>query len=168
MSYVIKGKAFWSKVYEHNAQDGKYSLDLSIDDKTAKFLTDLGLKVKTTNLKGEVDERGTHVTFSKYMTDFDGNKVDLKVMDSQMNPMTELIGNGSEVNIEFYPRKYGPKSRAQGKWGQLEGVQVLELVEYQSGDALGVVEGGYVKGQGSPTVTGEVPFDTSELEDEVV
>lgn len=142
MTYSLRGKAFWSKVYPELAQENKYSIDLSLlDDKAVKFCKQLGLKVKKATEEG--DTRGEYISLWNYATNFDGTPKTLKVVDASLNTMKEAIGNGSMVHVEFKPKdwKYNNK---KGIRAELLAVQVEELIPYGAGSTLKPIEGGYV------------------------
>lgn len=124
----IRGKALWASVLSPNTKyDPVYCIDLVIGDDQVKGATAAGLKVKKT-------EDGNVVRFRRNVTRASGevNKPPV-VVDTARNPQTDLIGNGSDVNVQFsvfeWSNKYG-----SGTGVDLQGVQVLNLVEYVGGD----------------------------------
>lgn len=145
MSYVINGTAYWAKVYPSNANEGKYSIDIGLKNQSdIDFLTKLGLKVK--DPVDANDKRGKHITLKAYVKDYNGNETVLPVVDSKLNtvPESTLIGNGSEVNVEFYVKNYPNKSKVKGVYGYLCKVQVVELVEYKGSSGLKALDGGFI------------------------
>ena len=66
-----------------------------------------------------------------------------KLFDKDKVPMDEVVGNGSEVKVQYAEwettNKYG-----DFKGLDLQAMQVIDLVQYRSGDGdeLGSVEGG--------------------------
>ena len=76
----------------------------------------------------------------------------MTVKDSERNPFpsSKRIGNGSKVNVSYFPKEYSVYGG--GVKGYLNAVQVVDLVEYSTDD-FGVVKGGYVN-----TEAEEVPF----------
>ena len=94
---IIKGKVHWAKVYKHNQDEGKYKLDLQL---LTKEDVDMFKKEKVpvkTDDKGY--NRGEYITLWTYAESQEGNPITLKVVDSQLNPVTSLIGNGSVCNV---------------------------------------------------------------------
>ena len=160
MSYVINGYAHWAKVYPSNANEGKYSIDIGLKNQSdIDFLTKLGLKVK--DPVDDKDKRGKHITLKAYVKDYNGNETVLPVVDSKLNPVSDntLIGNGSEVNVEFYVKNYPKKSKVKGVYGYLCKVQIVDLVEYQGG-GLKAFDGGFTAGTNQvsqSTVQEELP-----------
>jgi len=52
------------------------------------------------------------------------------LVDAKAQPMTEAIGSGSEVNVDFDPRPWFVAALGVGVTLRLRGVQVLDLKEY--------------------------------------
>ena len=156
---VISGKAFWAKVYQpqaskYNPDDYRYSIDVGqLDERNIKIAKDLGMDVKTDEVvegKPYSGQKGSYVTIRNYAKSQDGSDNPRpRVVDAQTNPMTKLIGNGSDVNVLFdvSPYKNGPRAGQNGFY--LKGVQVVSLVEYEgagdSGGSFTAVDGGYVE-----------------------
>ena len=156
---VISGKAYWAKVYQPQASkfapdDFRYSIDVgNLDKKNIGIAEELGLEVKTDKAeegKAYSGQRGQYVTLRNYAKSRDGSDNPRpRVVDAQTNPMTKLIGNGSDVNVLFDVSAYkgGPRKGQNGFY--LKGVQVVDLVEYEgagdSGGAFSAVEGGYTE-----------------------
>lgn len=125
-SFAITGTAYWAKVQKPDPDTSKYTIDVTLDDDAKDLLKSLGIAWRN---KG--DEKGDFFSPWKHSTDKDGNEKPLRVLDAQMNTFTGLIGNGSKVAVEFYPREwtYGTK---KGIRPSLLTVQVLELVTYNA------------------------------------
>lgn len=120
----VHGKAYWACVHRPNELSGKYQVDIALtDNKLINELKELGLNVKESN-----DERGNYITAK--------SNFPIKVVDSAVNaiPDTVLIGNGSKIiaSIKAYP--YNFKGR-EGVGAGLQGLQVVELVEYGNSDS---------------------------------
>ena len=138
--YVLKGKSHWAKLYQHNASEGKFSIDLELlDKKDIEFCKGLGLKVKTATEEG--DKRGTFVSFWGYASLPDGSPKEMKVVDASLNKTDVLIGNGSIVNVSFYPKAWEYQKK-KGVKGVLTGVQIVDLIPY-GGASFEKVEGGF-------------------------
>jgi len=140
---IISGKAYWASLIEPNTTfEPVWSLDLTVDEKTKKLVEKDGLKVKN---KG--DERGDFVTIKRKVMKKDGTKRNgPTVTDSVNNAWNgQLIGNGSKVNVKYYPYEYNYAGKS-GKSADLIAVQVVSLVPYAKSD-FDKVEGGYVLDQ---------------------
>ena len=133
---VIKNaKVKWAKVQEPALtfdEDGKeYSLDLELSDNQIASLRKSGMSPKT---KEKVDADGTkYITFRKPTHSRQGKElVPLKIVDRNKKPFTELLGNGTVVNIVLcllaYDGKFG-----KGVVIRPEAIQVVDHVEFSGG-----------------------------------
>lgn len=167
---IVRGIGNWAKVYKPSiAKDGfssQYQIDVVVTDKEAARIKDeygivarkkdneLVVKVKTEAL----DKDG-----------FTPNDPPV-VVDAGRVEMKTPIGNGSKVNVSFYPHawKYAGKT---GVSAILKAVQVVELVKLeQSGLDDFVEEAGYKdESKSKPSSTSDsndAPFDTNVFDDE--
>lgn len=122
----IQGKALWASIQAPNVKyEPTYQIDLVIEDKQVAGAKKAGLKVKKT-------EDGNVVGFKRKVTRADGgqNKPPV-VVDDHNRPILDLVGNGSLVNVQFSTYTYN-NSFGSGVGADLQGVQVLELVEYSN------------------------------------
>ena len=148
---IISGEAYWAHVITPNTKfnpDGEWSVEICNLDATNKKIAEAdGL-----TLKNKGDERGDFVTLKQYARTKDGTFKPMSVKDAQRNPFPadKRVGNGSKVNASYYPKPYD--QYGGGVKGYLQGVQVVDLVEYNTDD-FDVVEGGYVNQEES-----NVPF----------
>ena len=139
---IISGEAYWAHVMTPNTKfnpDGEWTVEICNLDTTNKKIAEAdGL-----TLKNKGDERGDFVTLKQYARTQEGTFRPMKVTDSQRNPFPtdKRVGNGSKVNASYFPKPYD--QFGGGVKGYLQGVQVLDLVEYNTDD-FDVVEGGYV------------------------
>jgi hypothetical protein len=158
--FVIKGKAYWASVREPSKESGKYQLDLSIDENTAKLLSSKGVKVRTEATSGSPNgknvgtknDRGTYVTLKANAETKDGKKRPAPlIVDAKKNPLAKdrLIGNGSIVNVTTAAFDWEFKGK-KGTSLNLAVIQVLELVGYAN-KALDLLteEDGYVEDNSS-------------------
>ena len=117
---VISGKAMWAKLneknrdfYDENDIHGSYRLSLVIRPDEVEKFEGMGVKVKT-------DKEGQYFIDLKrpHAGDYDDKETGEKktwelgppdVVDENLEVFTDLIGNGSPVNVEVEVRKYGPK-----------------------------------------------------------
>ena len=76
----------------------------------------------------------------------------MSVKDSERNefPSNKRVGNGSKVNVSYFPKEY--TVYGGGVKGYLNAVQVVDLIEYAT-DEFDVVQGGYVNNE-----VEEIPF----------
>jgi hypothetical protein len=148
---IISGEAYWAHIMTPNTKfnpDGEWTVEICNLDATNKKIAEAdGL-----TLKNKGDERGDFVTLKQYARTQEGTFRPMKVTDSQRNPFPtdKRVGNGSKVNASYFPKPYD--QFGGGVKGYLQGVQVLDLVEYNTDD-FDVVEGGYVNQEES-----NVPF----------
>lgn len=162
---IVEGIAMYPSVHTPRkayteGEPPVYTLDLVVDDETAKILTAEGLKPaktivdeNTKKLKEYSDYAGKKVfIFKRKTVKKDGKSMSpLRVVDSELNPISQevLIGNGSRVKVSINPFS----GTYQGKTytsHNLMGVQVLELKEYQK------LDDGLAKTKGYVTKTQEV------------
>ena len=135
----LTGKCNWAKVYKPEAEYDKskhsWRIDLYPDDQSWELFDKAGLALK----KREDKEGGKFVSFKRPTKKIIKDKiVELeppKVLDFEGNPMTDLIGNGSDVTI-----KVSVYDTAKGKGHTLEAVKVNELVEFGKSEIM-VAEG---------------------------
>jgi ASC-1-like (ASCH) protein len=148
---IISGDAYWAHVITPNTKfnpDGEWSIEVcNLDDTNKKIAKSDGLTIKN---KG--DERGDFVTLKQYARTKDGTFRPMSVKDAQRNlfPNDKRVGNGSKINASYYPKEY--TQYGGGVKGYLQGVQIVNLVEYNTDD-FEVVEGGYVNNENS------IPFE---------
>ena len=127
----ISGKAYWASVVAPNTtfdSDGTWKLDVcNMDAKSLATVKEDGLTIKN---KG--DERGDFVTIKRDVRRGKGgmNRAPTLV-DAQKRTMTDLVGNGSVVNVKYRPYVYDNKF-GKGKGADLMGVQVIELVRFDA------------------------------------
>lgn len=136
----LTGKANFAKVYPENRDmegfegayvdcDGAYTIDIELDDISLEKLKNSGSKVKGSD-KGYHRFKRKHAVYNKdgdVIEDFSGPP-QVVGEDGQELTHETMIGNGSvvEVAITVTPDKKKPSI----VYTRLEGVKVLELVEY--------------------------------------
>ena len=144
-SKVVKGESYFAKVYDavpdYNEKQspgtGKYQWEINVavepevyeEFKAAGF--NAGMRL---NKGGKMEYSNKPViTFLKWATDYKGNENSPPiVMDKDKNDFDERIENGSIVNVQWKPYKYGASK--QHVRPMLVAVQVLELAEQAGGD----------------------------------
>jgi hypothetical protein len=137
----LKGKAMYAKVHQLDTKfEPKWTLDLLLDAESLKMAQEMNLRVKNdrdiykNQFKGYED--GWYIRIDRPLKDRDGDTNDPpKVIDSKLRdvPSHVQIGNGSEVNVQFFIKNGNPA--ALKKWGgygaYLLGVQILKLEEFR-------------------------------------
>jgi len=125
---LIKGIAQWAHIQRPDDRfpPAKYSITLHVDDETAQELRDAGLKVKK---EGDVNVFKVKRNVLKVSGEEAGKPV---VVDIDTNPFNQEVGNGSKVIVQIRPYPYN-NNFGSGMSADLEGVQVIELVEYTGG-----------------------------------
>ena len=140
---VVSGKAYWASITSPNTTfEPVYTVDLVVDDKTADDFQARGYKVKELTINEE--PVGRAITIKRKVNGADGRTRQApKLFDKDKVPMDEVVGNGSEVKVQY------AEWETSNKYGDFKGLdfqamQVLDLVTYRSGDGdeLGSVEGG--------------------------
>jgi hypothetical protein len=140
---VVSGKAYWASVLSPNTTfEPVYTVDLVVDDKIADDFQARGFKVKDLTINDE--SVGRAITIKRKVNGADGRtRPAPKLFDKDKVPMDEVVGNGSEVKVQY------AEWETQNKYGDFKGLdfqamQVIDLVSYRSGDGdeLDSVEGG--------------------------
>ena len=152
---IVKGKAMWAAVqYPNTTFEPTYCIDLVVDKKTAELLKKEGLKIKEKD--GDL-----LVKFKRKVVRADGqkNKPPI-VVDAQKKPFDGLIGNGSDVKVQFRTYTYNNRF-GEGTGADLQAVQILKLVEFGGATGDGVefdVEDGFVSKDEAGTDDSETDF----------
>jgi len=123
-------KCLWCCVPAANTRfEPQWSIDAIIDEEQADEFRAHGHKIKENAETGELS-----IKFKRNVTKKDGtsNKMPALV-DSELMPFNESVGNGSIVNIQYreYEWKYASKS---GVGLDLQAIQVVEHVPFAGGD----------------------------------
>ena len=131
--YTFSGTVKWAKVYRPD-KFGNFTIDFYPKDKEVrKAIKDTGIR----NRLYEDDEGNFFYRFrraerkenkkTKEMMEFGPPKV----LDSDGEPMTDLIGNGSEITVKISVYDFSSPEHGTGKGHRLEEVMVENLVEYK-------------------------------------
>ena len=140
---VVSGKAYWASITSPNTTfEPVYTVDLVVDDATADDFLARGFKVKELTINEETVGRA--ITIKRKVNGAEGRvRPAPKLFDKDKVPMDEVVGNGSDVKVQY------AEWETQNKYGDFKGldlqaVQVIDLVQYRTGDGaeLGSVEGG--------------------------
>lgn len=136
---IISGHIYWAKILgnpqttKFNPQ-GEWSFDFVPDDKGKKTLLDRGMNKEYFKTK-ENDDKGEFLQFKRNAVKKDQSPgKPYTVVDSQNNPwdQTEMIGNGSKVNLKVALNEamYQGKKRLKPS---VVSIQVWDHVPYTGG-----------------------------------
>ena len=129
----LEGIASWAKVFENNrdmnadfhGEGGAYTVDVQLEKEELDKLTKSGSR-----LKPKLGDDGVSIRFKRKHI-HPGGIEELggppKVVGPEKETINGIIGNGSRVKV--YVSVYDTKL---GKGTRLEGMQVVDLVEYES------------------------------------
>lgn len=127
-TYYFTGKIEWAKVYQNNLdsyEDGPpfASVQMYLDEDNLEKFETTGSKLKL-----KANENGSYVKFKRGPNLKFGNLWP-EVIDSEGEPFTDLIGNGSiaTIKVVVYDSRYGKGTR-------LEKVRVDEHIVYERDD----------------------------------
>lgn len=139
---VFTGKAYWARVYEgnHDEYGGKefYKVTIAFDDESwMKFnKSGMTLKVKPVEEDGEDGVTFKRDVHPKTGKDKKGKAYSLgggtpRVVDADGDEFTDLIGNGSEVEVlvNVYTVSNGPLKGKKGH--RLEAIKIINHVQYE-------------------------------------
>ena len=123
---MINGKAFWAALQTPNTTfDPCWQIDVALDKANKKLVEAAGLTIKN---KG--DDRGDFVSIKRKVARKDGKENQAPaVIDDKLRPFTDLIGNGSLVNVKVNTFDWEFKGKS-GVGADLIKVQVVEHVSY--------------------------------------
>lgn len=126
---VYEGTAMWANITTPNTRfEPKYSIDLVVDNDTAQSLKKEGYNVKFDK------EEGPTITIKRNVNGPNGMiRKAPSLMDKDKNQLDCLVGNGSKVRVQARPWEIN-RNGQQYKGLELQAVQVLNLVQYSSGD----------------------------------
>lgn len=117
-TFKFSGRLFWAQVQKPDKKYGDYRIKFyPKDDETRKAVKATGTKCGV-----KEDDNGFFYVFK--------NEVRPVVQDGEGNPVTTLLGNGSEADItltveSFISPKFGPTARTR-----LAEVTVTKLIPY--------------------------------------
>ena len=136
---LVEGLAYWASVTTPNTRfEPVYTVNLVVDDKTAKEFASKGHKIKQM-------EAGPCIVIKRKATDKKGNPRPVpKLVNADKQPITDLIGNGSKVKVQYH------EWETSNQFGDFKGLdfqamQVIDLVPYgdreTDGAAFGIDDG---------------------------
>jgi len=134
---LINGTVKWASVQTPNTTyEPVWSVDLYPSEEVIKQFKKLGLPVKTDK------EGGEFLKIKRKVEKRDGTKNEPPiVVDAMKKPFTEMVGNGSEVNVIFDIFEWEMRGK-KGKTAWLNKVQVVNLVPFGGGEDFDVVVSG--------------------------
>lgn len=136
---LVTGKLVWSDLRKPNELSGKYQITLTLDEPSTKLLQSKGLPVN----KDSTDKnRGNYIIPKR------SNKPPTIVDSKNQSVSNEIkLGAGSKVRAQIHAYDYTTAKGKRGKALGLDGIQILELVEYAGGNTQIVFdeeEGGFI------------------------
>ena len=125
---VYEGTAYWASVTTPNTRfEPKYTIDLVVDEDTAEQLRTSGITIKD-------KEEGPTVTMKRNVNGPNGMvRRAPRLIDRNKDELDCLVGNGSKVRVQAKEWEINRNGQAF-KGLELQAVQVLDLIEYKSGD----------------------------------
>ena len=125
---ILEGSVKWASITTPNTKfEPVYTIDLIVDEKIANDFASRGHKVK------QHDEGPALVIKRKVHGPNGITRPAPRLLDKDKQEINVAVGNGSKVRVQCseYEWEYAGKS---GKSLDLQGVQVVELVEYKAED----------------------------------
>ena len=132
---IESGIAYWASVRNPNLKfEPVYTVDILVNEEVAAKYEGRGFKVKTLVVNDEV--LGKALQIKRKVNGPNGLvRKAPKLVDENKTPLDDdiLVGNGSKVRVQFneweVSNKYG-----DFKGLDFQGMQVLDLISYKSGD----------------------------------
>lgn len=134
-NFVLPGTVYWAHVRKKNELSNKFQLNLKVSDRDAKKLKELGVPVHSELKAGKQEDGSDNVLEGNFVvlkSDFEPDVVDSK---KHKLPRSLDLGNGTKANIATHSFDWTFKKKKGTSLG-LDGVQVLELVEFNRRTAL--------------------------------
>ena len=125
---ILQGAAYWAAVTTPNTTyDPVYSVNLVVDETTAKDFEDRGFSIK------QMDE-GPAIVIKRKVNGPNGMvRQAPKLIDKNKNPLDARVGNGSNVRVQYKEWESDWKGRTF-KGLDFQAMQVIELVEVGTPD----------------------------------
>src|SRR3990167_5588825 len=96
--YFFSGPCKWAQLHRPDEKFNRYKINVYLDAESKKKFVESG-----SALQWKKDEDGEYVTFGRQVSKLmKGELVKFgppKVVDSKGEPLTDLVGNGSEVTV---------------------------------------------------------------------
>lgn len=132
--HVIRGIATWAKVLgvprkNEYTGDREWSCDVTPDKEGRTLLRKLGIADRLREPKENDTRKESFISFRQKEFRADGAPSDpIRVVNAKGEPWgTDLIGNGSEVDVKFAVKDYG-KGKKKGVY--IRAIRVLKHVPY--------------------------------------
>lgn len=127
--YAHVGKPVADYAEKQQAGTGKYGweINLAVSDEVFEKFQRAGFNVGMRPAGSNKYTEDNVITFYKYKLAYSGSENPAPiVVDTEKNPFTDMIGNGSKVAVQWSPMTY-----AKGKYKRpiVNAVQVIDLVE---------------------------------------
>lgn len=191
-----RGKSLYARVQTpdtHFDANGVYHVDLLVDqrdatgliqhletildnfyanDETIQAAIAKGRKVNRAPIYEEMQDTSLRFRFKQKakITAKDGTVYDkhVAVFDSKVTPLSSEIGNGSIIKVSYTCNPYyTPSTRTYGVSLRLVGVQVLDLIPYDTNDDCGFTEEeGFVNQDQDTGFTPETPNTVNKCGDD--
>jgi hypothetical protein len=143
-TFYFSGKSKWAKLNKPDEKYQNWQINVYLDPDDLTTFASSGLQMTPKN-----DEEGTFVTFRRPMTKVIKQELvkfeKPEVFDSNGQPLTDLVGNGSHVTVKVLVY-----DTFKGKGHRLESVRVDNLVKYESNTASAAVTSGSKPVNGLP------------------
>lgn len=125
-TYVVTGEINWAVVQKPDA-DGTYRVEITVTPESRALATKLGLTIYTSK-----DGTREFLKFKRPAISKAGETVKPpKVLNTMLEPVTELIGNGSYGSVEFFPFDWtDKKTKRSGTSAYLVALQIKKLIPY--------------------------------------
>jgi len=124
----LSGPCKWAQLLTPDTKFNRFKINVYLDAESKKKFVESG-----SALQWKKDDDGEYVTFGRPVSKLMKGEIvkfgPPKVVDSKGEPLTDLVGNGSEVTVQVDVYDYtGP--RGPGKGTRLEAVRVDKLIPY--------------------------------------
>jgi len=125
---IVEGTAYWASVRQPNTTfEPMYTINLVVDEEIAKDFAARGHSIR------EMEE-GPAIVIKRKVNGPNGMIRNApRLLDQNKQEVNLAVGNGSKIRVQCneYEWEYAGKT---GKSLDLQGVQVIELVEYKAED----------------------------------
>lgn len=124
-TYFFRGTCKWALVHTMDTKFDTYKIDVYLDDKSKELYVESGM-----TMEPKTDDDGEFITFRRPDTkQIRGKTVEFgkpTVIDSNNQPTTALIGNGSSVTIKVHAF-----DTMNGIGHRLDAVKIDNLIVYE-------------------------------------
>lgn len=132
----LEGDLDWTRTHSPDTKFdelGKWSTQLHPNAESLEKVRDLQAEGVKNMVKK--DERGYYVNYSRpaKIKTKKGDLIEMdpvKVIDSEGNPITDMVGNGSKGKVKLEIRSYSLANGTKGKSARLDTIEVTDLVKY--------------------------------------